>query len=210
MTSVRQVFSNPATENLRENDEHDAHDEGINKFLNFCKLLAIFSNFHQGEQIPLSVQRSLKHVSIFDEYKLPNAEVLGLDPSQTKALYSALTRKLVVIQGPPGTGKTYLGLKIVQALLKNEKYWVGVEKPNPTPILVICYTNHALDQFLEGIMKFTKNIVRIGGQSKCEALEPFSLREWKKQATVLRKRPAQYRSWLYEARNMLAETKRYF
>ena len=72
---------------------------------------------------------------LFSADGLPDAETLGLDPSQANALYAALTRKLVVIQGPPGTGKTYLGLKIVQTLLHNRKYWA---KPQPTPILVIC------------------------------------------------------------------------
>lgn len=147
-------------------------------------------------------------MSIFSEDTLPSAATLGLDPSQAKAFFSALTRKVVVIQGPPGTGKTYLGWKIVQTLLKNKKYWTGLVNPKPTPILVICYTNHALDQFLEGIMKFTQKIVRIGGQSKCAALEPFSLREWRRQATVLRKRPPQYRNMLFEARENLAKMKR--
>ena len=118
-------------------------------------------------------------MSLFDQ-SLLDKETLGLDPSQADALYAALTRKLVVIQGPPGTGKTYLGLKIVQTLLHNKKYWVGVDKPKPTPILVICYTNHVLDQFLEGISKFAKKIVRIGGQSKCEAVQQLMLIEWKK------------------------------
>ncbi|KAI9551691.1 hypothetical protein GHT06_022027 [Daphnia sinensis] len=158
-------------------------------------------------QLPPMVQRLLMRVPIFDEQSLPDADTLGLDPSQAEALYAALTRKLAVIQGPPGTGKTYLGLKIVQTLLHNKQYWVGLEKPQPTPILVICYTNHALDQFLEGIMKFTQNIVRIGGQSKCEALNSFSLREWRQRATVQRMRPGQYRHWLYEARSKLSETK---
>jgi superfamily II DNA or RNA helicase len=100
-------------------------------------------------QLDSAPHELLSQVAILDEH-LPDAKTLGLDPSQAGALYAALTRKLVVIQGPPGTGKTYLGLKIVQALLHNKKYWVGVEKPQPSPILVICYTNHALDQFLEG------------------------------------------------------------
>ncbi len=145
---------------------------------------------------------------LFSPDTFPDAETLGLDPSQANALHTALTQKLVVIQGPPGTGKTYLGLKIVQTLLHNKRYWVGLAKPRPTPILVICYTNHALDQFLEGIMQFSQEIVRIGGQSKCEALELFSLREWKRKATTLRTRPGQYRHWLYEARNKLMDTKK--
>ncbi|EFX83237.1 hypothetical protein DAPPUDRAFT_301907 [Daphnia pulex] len=159
-----------------------------------------------GQLLSSTLTRLLVNVSLFS-HSLPDNETLGLDPSQAEALYAALTRKLVVIQGPPGTGKTYLGLKIVQTLLHNKRYWVGVEKPKPTPILVICYTNHALDQFLEGIMKFTKKIVRIGGQSKCDALQPFMLIEWKKQAAAQKKRPLQYRRWLAESRSNLNETR---
>lgn len=42
-------------------------------------------------------------------------------------------------------GKTHVGLKIAQALLENAEAW-----SRRTPMLVVCYTNHALDQFLEG------------------------------------------------------------
>lgn len=42
-------------------------------------------------------------------------------------------------------GKTYVGLKIAKALLKNHAVWSA-----NSPMLVVCYTNHALDQFLEG------------------------------------------------------------
>lgn len=98
----------------------------------------------------LSVEQTkrLHRVEIMDATKHPGPEDLGLDASQTAAFYAALTQKLTVIQGPPGTGKTYLGLRIVQTLLHNSKYWssAAIEK---SPILVICYTNHALDQFLE-------------------------------------------------------------
>lgn len=44
-----------------------------------------------------------------------------------------------------------------------------------TPILVICYTNHALDQFLEGILPVTDRILRVGGQSKNENLKNHNL-----------------------------------
>lgn len=42
-------------------------------------------------------------------------------------------------------------------------------------MLVICYTNHALDQFLEGILSITDNIVRLGSQSKSAVLEKYTL-----------------------------------
>ena len=43
-------------------------------------------------------------------------------------------------------------------------------------MLVICFTNHALDQFLEGLMSRTDSIVRIGGQSKNENVMKFNIR----------------------------------
>jgi superfamily II DNA/RNA helicase len=107
-----------------------------------------------------------------------------------------------VIQGPPGTGKTYLGLRIVQTLLKNKHIWID-GRVRSSPILVICYTNHALDQFLEGISKFTQQIVRIGGQSKCAALEPFSLMAWKKRPGHGVQRDT--RRWIFEIYEKLRE-----
>lgn len=41
-----------------------------------------------------------------------------------------------------------------------------------------CYTNHALDQFLEHILPVTKLIVRMGSMSKSEKLEKYNLYEW--------------------------------
>ena len=48
------------------------------------------------------------------------------------------------------------------------------------PILVVCYTNHALDQFLEGIARFhSTGLVRVGGRGKNENLKKYNLRELK-------------------------------
>lgn len=59
------------------------------------------------------------------------------------------------------------------------------------PILIVCYTNHALDQFLEGILKFcdTDGLVRIGGKSQCEALEKYNLSSIKSGMKLNRKVP---------------------
>ena len=108
-----------------------------------------------------------------DNRSWPRHEDLCLDESQYRAFRAALTNELAVIQGPPGTGKTYIGLKIMETLLRNKIVW---NQPNEVPILVVCYTNHALDQFLEGILKCTTNIIRIGAQSRNEMLEPFNLK----------------------------------
>ena len=52
---------------------------------------------------------------------------------------------------------------------------------NVRPILIVCYTNHALDQFLEGVLRIFEKlnqppkIVRVGGRSKTPKLDEFSL-----------------------------------
>lgn len=97
----------------------------------------------------------------------PTADTLGLNDSQLNAFKSALSRKFSVIQGPPGCGKTFIGLEIISTLLLN----------TDSQILIVCYTNHALDQFLSGILKYTEDIVRIGNQSKNEVLDQFNLKQ---------------------------------
>jgi helicase required for RNAi-mediated heterochromatin assembly 1 len=114
--------------------------------------------------------RQLSMLPLFP-HTWPSGSELGLDPSQYNALQAALTRELVVIQGPPGTGKTFMALKIAGILIENK-----AQMGRTTPILVVCLTNHALDQFLVGMLKFTQSIVRIGGQSKEERLDQFNLK----------------------------------
>ncbi|XP_069099575.1 NFX1-type zinc finger-containing protein 1 isoform X1 [Pleurodeles waltl] len=124
---------------------------------------------------PLCLHRS-RTIDILHPGDWPSKEALHLDDSQMKALQLALTKELAVIQGPPGTGKTYVGLKIAQALLTNDHVWQINHRT--FPVLVVCYTNHALDQFLEGIHSFlAKGIVRVGGRSNSEILKKFTLRE---------------------------------
>ena len=119
------------------------------------------------------------HVMITDESTWPHWEDTSLDESQYRALKMALRQELSVIQGPPGTGKTFIGLKLVQAFLHNRQVW---DPQKNSPILVVCYTNHALDQFLEEIVEvYTEegatppDIVRIGGRCKNENLSNFVL-----------------------------------
>ena len=90
----------------------------------------------------------------------------SLDTSQKDAINFSLNNKITLIQGPPGTGKTYVGGNITNILLKKVK----------SPILVVCYTNHALDQFIEHIMEYNKNIVRIGGRCKNEKIKQFMIK----------------------------------
>ena len=54
----------------------------------------------------------------------------------------------------------------------------GSDNHKILPILCVCYTNHALDQFLEGLLKNkVDKIVRVGGRSKSESLKCFNLHE---------------------------------
>ena len=117
----------------------------------------------------------------------PADNMLALDDSQAAAVRACLKQQLAVIQGPPGTGKTFIGLKVAEVLLLNSEVWSRTSPragrllgrlgpPKENPILVLCYTNHALDQFLEGISSFEDtSIVRVGSRSKNETLDKFNL-----------------------------------
>ena len=117
--------------------------------------------------------------------------VCNLDTSQVEALKLSLNKEICVIQGPPGTGKTYIGVKIVEALLINKRLWDPICS---SPILVVCFTNHALDQFLNEIIDIMKcdptspidspyKIVRIGGRCSNETVKNFSIHAFRKSNT---------------------------
>ncbi|KAJ1300333.1 hypothetical protein OPQ81_005154 [Rhizoctonia solani] len=102
-----------------------------------------------------------------------------LDPSQAEAVVDSLTREVSLIQGPPGTGKSYTGLELIRVLIKNQIF----------PILLVAYTNHALDHMLKGILDadITKNIIRLGSRAAVdERLASFSLDEAEKISTKSR------------------------
>ena len=139
-------------------------------------------------------------IDVLDPDSWEQANNTELDASQLHAIQTALTQEIAVIQGPPGTGKTYIGLKIVEALLQNRCIW---DPYKSSPILVMCYTNHALDQFLEGIIDTkscprtvkahytldqflegiidtkscprTVKVVRVGGRCKSEKVDEYNL-----------------------------------
>lgn len=97
-----------------------------------------------------------------------------LDTSQSQALVHCLSRSFALIQGPPGTGKSFVGTAAVRILLDSRTY----SESRTSPIICVCYTNHALDQLLENFVRAkVKNVVRIGSQSKSEILQSVNLRE---------------------------------
>eukprot|EP00804_Cyclotella_cryptica_P021863 CCRYP_000836-RA/>CCRYP_000836-RA protein AED:0.40 eAED:0.12 QI:0/0/0/0.5/1/1/6/0/1669 len=95
-------------------------------------------------------------------------ESTSLDKSQATALNQALSSRVALIQGPPGTGKTFIGGLVAQMIRDN----------SDESILCVCYTNHALDQFLHHMLKRgEKHLVRIGGRTKSQELKRYELRE---------------------------------
>jgi hypothetical protein len=99
-----------------------------------------------------------------------------LDEGQCEALVVALSREFALIQGPPGTGKSHVGIQLVRVLLANKA------KASLGPIIVVCYTNHALDQFLEHLLAAgVEDIIRIGGNSSSKMLGGKNLRAASKQ-----------------------------
>ncbi|XP_053676712.1 NFX1-type zinc finger-containing protein 1 [Anopheles nili] len=111
------------------------------------------------------IEFDLKKVTSWPSTAL--AAAVGLKSSQFEAFRMALTSQFALIQGPPGTGKTFLGLRILETLLANTS----------EQILLICLTNHALDQFLCGVTRFTNSIVRMGGQSKHPLLDAYNVKQ---------------------------------
>jgi hypothetical protein len=101
--------------------------------------------------------------------KFPLAITQQVDDSQLQAFKTALSSKVALIQGPPGTGKTFISTLITKVLLTNVS----------SPILVVCFSNHALDQFLSHLLSYTTSIVRIGGRCNDERLKPYMLSNYR-------------------------------
>ncbi|KAK2035983.1 ATPase [Colletotrichum somersetense] len=101
---------------------------------------------------------------------------LDLDGSQTLSLLHALESPVALIQGPPGTGKSFVGALAAKILMTDPS----------KRILVLSYTNHALDQFLEDLMKIgipQSDMVRLGSKST-DATAPLSLERQLREARI--------------------------
>lgn len=94
-----------------------------------------------------------------------------LDENQAKSLTVGLTQQLALIQGPPGTGKSFIGALVAKALYTFTSF----------RILVLSYTNHALDQYLEDLLDVgipARSVVRLGPASKATTrTKPLTLYE---------------------------------
>ena len=95
-----------------------------------------------------------------------------LDKFQPHSMERTFRKRISCIQGPPGTGKTFIGIQLVRTILEFE------ERPE-TPILILTYKNHALDEFLKKLIS-DFDVVRIGGRSKDAKIQCRNLNELKK------------------------------
>ena len=149
-----------------------------NSYFTYAFVLGCLQSIHsipfekelvQGSQSELQEYFDVSKVSILIKQNQPLCtELERFDTSQLQAFDAALNHRVALVQGPPGTGKTLLGAVLVQTLLKI----------TGETILCVCYTNHALDSFLENLIDSgIKEIVRVGGKSKSEKVKPFSLLE---------------------------------
>jgi hypothetical protein len=157
----------------------------------FCTYEPVLCALQKMQEVPMMEELvHYRHTSpnyLPSELKLPNDEFFKgihvdlhawdteqllrsttLDLSQIEALHHSFTSRVSLIQGPPGTGKTFIGGLIARVIREN----------TTETIVCVCYTNHALDQFLEHMLDAGETrLVRIGGRSRSSRIAPYQLRE---------------------------------
>lgn len=92
---------------------------------------------------------------------LGTKQPLLLGGAQLESMINGLKNPLALIQGPPGTGKSFIGALIALQILQLTE----------RRVLVLSYTNHALDQFLHDLVKIgvdASSMVRLGSKSSPE------------------------------------------
>jgi hypothetical protein len=94
----------------------------------------------------------------FDEYQHDEPEFvagLTLDNTQQLAMHMIFSSSAPIVQGPPGTGKSYTGLAALRLMLRE---W---NEDRDGPILVVCYSNHAVDAFLKELVDAEPDTFRL-------------------------------------------------
>lgn len=123
----------------------------------------------------------------------------AVDPAQHAAFEHAASHCIANIVGPPGTGKTFVAVELAHAILKSSS-----EK-----LLIVCYTNHALDQFLTEMVRKgwgrrgDASLVRVGGNSRDARMQRYSL-HCRARQTPLDHRDRSQLHALYTERSVLA------
>jgi hypothetical protein len=129
---------------------------------------------------------------------------IKLDKSQAASLVSGLSQNVSLIQGPPGTSNFYRtdvpdSSRLDALIVGTGKSFIGalitkaLHDFTSKTVLVVCYTNHALDQFLEDLLDVdipAESMVRLG--SKCTPrTEPLALQN---QTTMWRQGESEWKA----------------
>jgi hypothetical protein len=120
----------------------------------------VMSRLQDISELPFHEELVNGQASLPSENPFIAAPESRCDPSQREAVHRASADRVSIVQGPPGTGKSMVGVQIAECLLRT----------NPDEkILCLCYTNHALDSFLESLLDTrggAAGIKRLGNKKK--------------------------------------------
>lgn len=98
-----------------------------------------------------------------------------LNPSQRRAIATAMVRTFTLWQGPPGTGKTRTLLALMDVLVRTNDEGSGRWGRMQT-ILACADTNAAVDNLVEGLIARGMEVVRVGNPAKVrEHLRSYTL-----------------------------------
>ncbi|KAL9639722.1 MAG: hypothetical protein Q9204_000975 [Flavoplaca sp. TL-2023a] len=130
------------------------------------------STVGQPPKTPSAVIEKLVHHGSDDLKELiQSSKPVVLDRSQNESLIASLSQRVSLIQGPPGTGKSFIGALAAKIIYQFTK----------KTTLVVCFTNHALDQFLEDLLDIgipESAMLRLGNIGRAPSrLRSLGLRE---------------------------------
>ncbi|KAG5175929.1 hypothetical protein JKP88DRAFT_249852 [Tribonema minus] len=120
-----------------------------------------------GQSVALGLHDSYLPAALDLPAEICTGDVVTIQRGEAFDAQALMERtSLDMSQGPPGTGKTFIGGTVARTILAN----------TTCKVLCLCFTNHALDQFLEHLLDGgVKRIVRVGGRCTNPRLEPFKL-----------------------------------
>ena len=121
-----------------------------------------------------------------------------LDEGQAVAFRDSLMREFACTQGPPGCGKTFLGVQLAKTLLES--------RSSEKPILLVCLTNHALDNFLKDLRHAgVAGLLRIGSGSKEEWTDSINLRNLRRKHRFKKDEAQAFHTLTLRKKELLAE-----
>ncbi|KAL1756437.1 P-loop containing nucleoside triphosphate hydrolase protein [Schizophyllum commune] len=103
-----------------------------------------------------------------DRYSRPNPVAAegdpvleGLNDTQRRAVATMIGQRISLVQGPPGTGKTRTIIETVKLLKAHFEV--------PQPLMICTYTNVAVDNLVEGLVKAGLKPLRVGFGGKVQS-----------------------------------------